>query len=178
MNKNLFTLAALALVAGSLASCSSKKAEKADTAVVVEEEIVVEKDSIAKIFDNPDLKSDVATDTTYAVTDSGLRYMIVNEGKGKSPKATDVVTVHYSGKLPTGFEFDSSYQRGEPTSFPLNGVIAGWTEGLQLMKEGGKAVFYIPAALAYGAAGAPPMIGPDQDLIFTVELIEVNAPEK
>ena len=109
------------------------------------------------------------------MTESGLKYMILREGQGKSPKASDEVTVHYQGKLLDGTEFDSSYSRGEPAAFPLNAVIPGWTEGLQLMKEGGKAVFYIPSKLGYGPTGTPGgPIPPNADLIFTVELISVN----
>lgn len=131
-------------------------------------------DSIAALFKNPDKKSEVATDSTYAETESGLKYMILREGDGKSPTATSNVTVQYEGKLVDGTIFDSSYSRGEPAAFPLNRVIPGWTEGLQLMKENGKAVFYIPSAIGYGPQGMPPVIPPDADLIFTVELIKVD----
>ena len=82
--------------------------------------------------------------------------------------------MHYTGKLPDGTVFDSSVERGEPITFGLNQVIPGWTEGLQLMQEGGTTVFYIPSAMAYGPNGAGPQIGPNQDLVFEVELIEVN----
>ena len=93
---------------------------------------------------------------TYVETPSGLKYAIITEGTGASPKATDVVTVSYAGRLTDmdGTEFDSSYKRGEPTSFPLNQVIAGWTEGLQLMKTGAVYEFYIPSDLAYGERGS------------------------
>lgn len=107
-------------------------------------------------------------------TDSGLRYIIQLEGTGKAPTASDKVTVHYTGKFLDGKVFDSSVQRGQPIDFPLNGVIRGWTEGLQLMKEGGKATFYIPYNLAYGEQGYPGAIPPKSDLIFDVELIKVN----
>jgi len=108
-------------------------------------------------------------------TPSGLQYKVLTEGKGKSPKATDTVTVNYRGTLLDGTEFDSSYKRGEPISFPLNRVIPGWTEGVQLMKEGAKYQFYIPANLAYGKQGTPGgPIGPDETLIFDVELIKVR----
>ena len=106
-------------------------------------------------------------------TDSGLQYKVLKEGTGKSPKATDVVEVNYEGKLIDGTVFDSSYERGEPIEFPLNQVIAGWTEGLQLMKEGGKYEFYIPADIAYGEAGNAG-IEPNSTLIFTVELLKVK----
>jgi FKBP-type peptidyl-prolyl cis-trans isomerase len=108
-------------------------------------------------------------------TPSGLQYKIVKEGAGKSPKATDTVLVHYRGTLLDGTEFDSSYKRNEPISFPLNRVIPGWTEGLQLVKEGGKAILYIPSKLAYGPSGTPGgPIGPNETLIFEVELLKVQ----
>lgn len=103
-------------------------------------------------------------------TASGLQYKVITEGTGKSPKATDTVIVHYEGKLINGKVFDSSYERGMPAQFAVNEVIKGWTEGLQLMKEGGKYEFYIPSELAYGEAGNP-MIEPNSVLTFTVELL-------
>lgn len=111
----------------------------------------------------------------YQTTPSGLKYVTVVEGTGASPKETDVVTVHYTGRLLDGTVFDSSVERGEPTSFPLQMVIKGWTEGLQLMKVGGKTVFYIPSDLAYGEMGTPGgPIGPNADLIFEVELLGIG----
>lgn len=108
------------------------------------------------------------------VTASGLQYKHINVGEGKSPAATDTVEVHYEGKLTDGTVFDSSYQRGQTISFGLNQVIPGWTEGLQLMSEGGKAELYIPSDLGYGAAGAGGVIPGNATLIFTVELIQVK----
>ncbi|MCI6159862.1 MAG: FKBP-type peptidyl-prolyl cis-trans isomerase [Prevotellaceae bacterium] len=104
---------------------------------------------------------------------SGLQYTVVKEGTGKSPKASDKVKCHYEGFLIDGTVFDSSVQRGEPATFPLNQVIAGWTEGLQLMKEGAKYRFFIPYLLAYGPSGAGNSIPPYATLIFDVELLEV-----
>lgn len=110
----------------------------------------------------------------YMTTPSGLKYKILREGTGKVASSTDIVTVNYEGKLLDGTVFDSSYERGEAVSFPLNRVIPGWTEGLQLVKEGGKIELYIPYNLAYGENGVPPVIPPKSDLIFTVELLKVN----
>jgi FKBP-type peptidyl-prolyl cis-trans isomerase len=105
---------------------------------------------------------------------SGLQIKHLKEGTGKNPKSSDTVVVHYRGRTIEGKEFDSSYKRGEPATFPLKGVIRGWTEGLQLVKEGGKAELYIPAELAYGSRGAGADIGPDEALIFEVELISIK----
>lgn len=107
-------------------------------------------------------------------TASGLQYEVVEQGDGASPSASDNVTVHYKGTTIDGKVFDSSYDRGAPATFPLNRVIAGWTEGLQLMKEGGKFRFFIPSELAYGERGAGNLIGPNSALIFDVELIKVQ----
>jgi len=104
---------------------------------------------------------------------SGLQYKILQEGNGRKPKATDRVKCHYEGMLIDGTLFDSSIQRGEPATFPLNGVIAGWTEGLQLMQEGAKYRFFIPYHLGYGEHGAGQSIPPFAALVFDVELIEV-----
>ncbi len=106
-------------------------------------------------------------------TKSGLQYEVLTEGTGNSPKATDKVRCHYEGSLIDGSVFDSSYQRGEPADFGLNQVIAGWTEGVQLMKEGAKYRFYIPYLLGYGERGAGSQIPPYSTLIFDVELIKV-----
>ena len=105
--------------------------------------------------------------------ESGLQYKVIKEGSGKKPKATDNVKCHYEGFLIDGTVFDSSVQRGEPAVFPLNQVIAGWTEGLQLMQEGAKYRFFIPYLLGYGEGGAGASIPPYAALIFDVELIEV-----
>lgn len=109
-------------------------------------------------------------------TASGLQYKVITEGKGAKPKATDTVTVNYTGKLIDGTEFDSSAKNGGPVSFPLDGVIAGWTEALQLMPQGSKWEIVIPSDLAYGAGGQGP-IPPSSTLIFEVELLEIKAPE-
>jgi len=106
---------------------------------------------------------------------SGLQYKVIKAGKGKKPKATDTVTTHYRGTLIDGTEFDSSISRGKPASFPVNGVIPGWTEALQLMEEGAKWQLFIPSNLAYGERGTPGgPIGPNATLIFDIELISIQ----
>ncbi|MBR6492961.1 MAG: FKBP-type peptidyl-prolyl cis-trans isomerase [Paludibacteraceae bacterium] len=107
-------------------------------------------------------------------TDSGLQYEVLVQGKGKKPTAEQTVKVHYEGTLIDGTVFDSSYERGEPIEFPLNGVIKGWTEGLQLMPVGSKYKLYIPYELGYGERGAGASIPPFSTLVFTVELLEIK----
>lgn len=113
-------------------------------------------------------KSDIST------TKSGLQYQVLQQGTGKSPKATSTVKVNYEGRLLDGTVFDSSIARNHPVDFKLNQVIAGWTEGVQTMKEGGKSRFFIPSTLAYGEVGAGDAIGPNSTLIFDIELLEVH----
>jgi FKBP-type peptidyl-prolyl cis-trans isomerase FklB len=121
-----------------------------------------------KVYLEENAKRDGVTQTK-----SGLQYEVLIEGTGKSPKATDTVRCHYEGRLLDGTIFDSSYKRGEPADFGLNQVIPGWTEGVQLMKEGAKFRFHIPYLLAYGERGAGAQIPPYSTLIFDVELIKV-----
>lgn len=120
-----------------------------------------------------DFLSDNAQKEGVIVLPSGLQYQVLREGNGKQPKATDRVKCHYEGTLIDGAKFDSSYDRGEPATFGLNQVIAGWTEGVQLMQEGAKYRFFIPYNLAYGERGAGSSIPPFAALVFDVELIEV-----
>ena len=108
------------------------------------------------------------------VSKSGLVYRSLKDGAGNNPAATDRVKVHYKGSFPDGKEFDSSYKRGEPTEFALNGVIACWTEGVQLMKTGGKAKLTCPSAIAYGQRGAGGVIPPNATLVFEIELLAIN----
>jgi FKBP-type peptidyl-prolyl cis-trans isomerase FklB len=105
---------------------------------------------------------------------SGLQYKVIKEGTGKTPKAEDTVVTNYRGTLTDGTEFDSSYKRGQPATFPVKGVIPGWTEALQLMKEGSKWELFIPSSLAYGERGAGNAIGPNATLIFEIELLSVK----
>lgn len=106
-------------------------------------------------------------------TASGLQYEVLKAGEGDKPKVTDTVSCHYKGTLIDGTEFDSSYKRGEPASFPLQGVIKGWTEALQLMPVGSKWKLHIPSELGYGEGGSPPNIGPNEALVFEVELLSI-----
>ena len=107
-------------------------------------------------------------------TESGLKYRVLRKSSGSMPKAHNSVTVNYRGWLDNGREFDSSYKRGEPISFALGGVIAGWTEGMQLIGEGGMIELWIPSRLGYGAAGKPPSVPPNATLHFIVELLNVK----
>ncbi len=104
----------------------------------------------------------------------GLQYKVITAGTGPKPTANDEVTVNYAGTFISGKEFDSSYKRGEPATFPVSGVIAGWTEALQLMPKGSTWMLYVPSSLAYGEQGMPPVIGPNETLIFKVELLDVK----
>ncbi len=115
-----------------------------------------------------------AKEASATVTKSGLVYRSLKDGTGVSPAASDKVKVHYKGTFPDGKEFDSSYKRNEPTEFPLNGVIPCWTEGVQLMKVGGKAKLTCPAAIAYGTRGAGGVIPPNATLVFEIELLAIN----
>lgn len=174
-----------------VASCGKQKPSSADSAAVdslvgevmqaqqdsaEEAQALAAEDNISEARNMSDYTADFFKGNSgYKTTPSGLKYVTVVEGTGASPKATDIVTVHYTGRLLDGTVFDSSVERGEPTSFPLQAVIKGWTEGLQLMKTGGKTVFYIPSNLAYGEMGTPGgPIGPNSDLIFEVELLGIG----
>jgi len=153
--RTFLTAAALALaLTSTVADCAqgSKPTEPADKAAATE-------------------SKETGKVTTTA---SGLKYEVLTEGSGAKPSATDSVTVHYKGTLSDGTEFDSSYGRGQPATFPLNRVIKGWTEGVQLMAVGSKYRFTIPPDLGYGAAGAGGKIPPNATLVFEIELIKIN----
>ena len=123
-----------------------------------------------------DFLAKAAAEKGVVKTDSGLVYSTIKEGNGASPKATDTVKVHYQGTLVDGTVFDSSVQRGQPVTFPLNGVIPCWTEGVQKIKVGGKGRLVCPSQIAYGDQGRPPKIKPGATLIFEVELLGIETP--
>ncbi len=123
----------------------------------------------------PAFLAENATREEVTTTDSGLQYEVLVAGDGATPRATDLVTVHYTGRLIDGTVFDSSVQRGQPAEFPVNRLIAGWTEALQLMQVGDKWMLYIPSDLAYGERGAGNDIGPNATLVFEIELLGVGS---
>ena len=146
----------------------------ASIALTLNPSIIMAQDASSNLAQGQAFLKENATKSGVHTTPSGLQYKVIAEGHGKSPKATDTVLVHYRGTTIDGTEFDSSYKRNEPISFPLNGVIPGWTEGVQLMREGGKMQLFIPSNLAYGSRGAGGVIAPDSTLIFDIELLKVQ----
>ena len=166
-----------------LAAAPAQVSDEASSAVVdtaasnyvaVRRETVAQRAAQANMDAGKAFLAENAQNEGVVTLDSGLQYKVITEGEGASPSATDTVEVHYHGTLIDGTVFDSSVDRGQTIAFPLNGVIPGWTEGLQLMKEGGKYMFYIPSDLAYGARSPGAGIGPHSTLIFEVELFKVN----
>ena len=151
-------------------------AQASDTALREKQAAEAEKNSAKIMAEGEAYLAENAKREGVITTDSGLQYEVLTKGDGASPKAVDTVTVHYKGTLLNGEQFDSSYDRGQPTSFPLNGVIPGWTEGVQLMEVGAKYRFHIPSELAYGGRTAG-SIPPHSTLIFDVELLDVTPAE-
>jgi len=147
--------------------------QDAQTRIRAQQEQQVEAMAEANLKSGEAFLAENAKKDGVTVTASGLQYRVITEGAGDAPKATDTVKVHYEGRLISGDVFDSSIARGEPVSFPLNGVIPGWSEGVQLMKVGSKFEFTIPSALGYGPSGTGP-IPPNSVLVFDVELLEIN----
>ena len=169
--KKFITIALSALMMAGMASCNSNTTSSEGTEETAADygQQIKDNKTLGREFMEQNAKNDSVVQTT-----SGLQYMVLKEGTGAKPAAEDTVTVHYTGKLLDGTVFDSSVERGEPASFPLNAVIPGWTEGLQLMSEGSQYRLFIPSELAYGSQGAGDKILPNATLIFDVELIKVT----
>ncbi len=170
--KKIFAMTIAALLLAGMASCNSNNTssnEATEEAAPDYGQQIKDNKTLGREFLEQNAKNDSVVQTT-----SGLQYMVLKEGTGAKPGPTDKVTVHYTGKLLDGTVFDSSVERGEPATFPLDQVIPGWTEGLQLMSEGAKYRLFIPSELAYGSKGAGDNILPNSTLIFDVELIKVE----
>ncbi len=168
--KKIIALSMAALLLSGATSCNNSSQSSESTQEVVPDygQQIKDNKTLGREFMEQNAQNDSVVQTT-----SGLQYMVLKEGTGAKPGPTDTVTVHYTGKLLDGTVFDSSVKRGEPASFALDQVIAGWTEGLQLMSEGSKYRLFIPSELAYGSKGTRNIL-PNSTLIFDVELIKVK----
>ncbi len=177
LNIDDFSQAIKDILTGKEPQVSDQEAQKLVTAFFEEQEAKQRAAAAEKYKDNKEKGeawlANKAMEEGVVALPSGLLYQVLNEGSGKKPTAADTVECHYEGRLIDGTVFDSSYKRGESATFPLNGVIAGWTEGVQLMSEGAKYRFFIPYQLAYGERGAGQAIPPFAALVFDVELIKV-----
>ena len=161
------------VLAGSDSRVSAAEAQNALQALLDEQKKREEEKALATAEEGAAYLAKNAEREEVTVLESGLQYEVLAMGEGDKPAVTDQVTTHYEGRLIDGTVFDSSYQRGQPATFPLNGVISGWTEGLQLMPTGSKWRLYLPPELAYGDRGAPPSIPPKSTLVFDVELLGI-----
>ena len=177
LNIDDFSQAIKDILTGNEPQVSDQEAQKLVTTFFEEQEAKQRAAAAEKYKDNKEKGeawlANKAMEEGVVALPSGLLYQVLNEGSGKKPTASDTVECHYEGRLIDGTVFDSSYKRGESATFPLNGVIAGWTEGVQLMSEGAKYRFFIPYQLAYGERGAGQAIPPFAALVFDVELIKV-----
>lgn len=177
LNIDDFSQAIKDILTGKEPQVSDQEAQKIVTTFFEEQEAKQRAAAAEKYKDNKEKGeawlANKAMEEGVVALPSGLLYQVLNEGSGKKPTAEDTVECHYEGRLIDGTVFDSSYKRGESATFPLNGVIAGWTEGVQLMSEGAKYRFFIPYQLAYGERGAGQAIPPFAALVFDVELIKV-----
>jgi len=169
--KKALVMALTALLMTGMASCNSNTSSSESTEETTPDygQQIKDNKTLGREFMEQNAKNDSVVQTK-----SGMQYIVVKEGNGAKPGPEDTVTVHYTGKLIDGTVFDSSVERGEPATFPLNKVIPGWTEGLQLMSEGSEYRLFIPSELAYGSKGAGDQILPNSTLIFDVQLIKVT----
>ena len=169
--KKALVMALAALLMTGMASCNSNTSSSESTEETTPDygQQIKDNTTLGREFMEQNAKNDSVVQTK-----SGMQYIVVKEGNGAKPGPEDTVTVHYTGKLIDGTVFDSSVERGEPATFPLNKVIPGWTEGLQLMSEGSEYRLFIPSELAYGSKGAGDQILPNSTLIFDVQLIKVT----
>ena len=171
--KKFLSMAMAALLMAGMASCSGNTTTSTESSTEEKApdygEQIKDNKTLGREFLEQNAKNDSVVQTK-----SGLQYMVLKEGNGAKPGPTDKVTVHYTGRLLDGTVFDSSVDRGEPATFPLDQVIPGWTEGLQLMSEGSEYRLFIPSELAYGSKGAGEQILPNSTLIFDVKLIKVE----
>ena len=167
--KRLFSIALALLLFAGMTSCNNTTNSESTEATPDYGQQIKDNKTMGREFMEQNAKND-----SVIQTQSGLQYMVLKEGNGIKPGPTDEVTVHYTGKLLDGTVFDSSVERGEPATFPLDKVIPGWTEGLQLMSEGSEYRLFIPSELAYGSKGAGDKILPNSTLIFDVQLLKVN----
>ena len=174
LEMDAFTAGIQDMLAGNEPQIGQATAEKLVSAYQEKKQLEIAEISAKKQNESSTFLANNAKNDDFVVTASGLQYKIVEKGEGKSPTSEDKVIAHYTGKLLDGTVFDSSHDRGEPATFPVSGVIKGWQEVLPMMKEGGKWQIVVPANLAYGDRGVGNLIGPNETLIFDIELVSIS----
>jgi FKBP-type peptidyl-prolyl cis-trans isomerase FklB len=174
LEMDAFTAGIQDMLAGNESQIGQATAEKLVSAYQEKKQLEIAEISAKKQNESSTFLANNAKNDGFVVTASGLQYKIVEKGEGKSPTSEDKVIAHYTGKLLDGTVFDSSHDRGEPATFPVSGVIKGWQEALPMMKEGGKWQIVVPANLAYGDRGVGNLIGPNETLIFDIELVSIS----
>ena len=174
LEMDAFTAGIQDMLAGNEPQIGQATAEKLVSAYQEKKQLEIAEISAKKQNESSTFLANNAKNDGFVVTASGLQYKIVEKGEGKSPTSEDKVIAHYTGKLLDGTVFDSSHDRGEPATFPVSDVIKGWQEALPMMKEGGKWQIVVPANLAYGDRGVGNLIGPNETLIFDIELVSIS----
>ena len=174
LEMDAFTAGIQDMLAGNESQIGQATAEKLVSAYQEKKQLEIAEISAKKQNESATFLANNAKNDGFVVTATGLQYKILEEGKGKSPTSEDKVIAHYTGKLLDGTVFDSSHDRGEPATFPVSGVIKGWQEALPMMKVGGKWQIVVPANLAYGDRGVGNVIGPNETLIFDIELVSIS----